>query len=68
MSLYAGKIYVNGSLGSGTSSSITSQDGTTLAGTGVDNGPVDISGGLTPADAGVVGTIGLARWPWKAAQ
>ena len=54
--LYAGKIYLNGSLGSGISSSITSQSGTVLAGTGVNNGPVDVLGGLTPGDAGVVGT------------
>ena len=56
VSLYAGKIYLNGSLGSGTSSSITSQSGTVLAGTGVNNGPVDVFGGLTPGDAAVLGT------------
>ncbi|HVM49911.1 MAG TPA: autotransporter-associated beta strand repeat-containing protein, partial [Candidatus Acidoferrum sp.] len=54
---YDGQIYLNGSLGSGTSSSINIQSGTTLAGSGVNNGPADISGGLTPGDAAVVGTI-----------
>jgi fibronectin-binding autotransporter adhesin len=56
VSLYAGKISLNGSLGSGTSSSITSQSGTILAGTGANNGPVNVAGGLTPGDTGVLGT------------
>ena len=54
--LYAGKISLNGSLGTGTSSSISTQPGTVLAGTGVNNGPVDIYGGYTPGDVGVLGT------------
>jgi autotransporter-associated beta strand protein len=56
VSLYTGKVYVNGILGTGTSSSITTQPGTALAGTGTNNGPVDIYGGYTPGDAGVLGT------------
>ena len=56
VNLYAGKMYVNGILGAGTSSSITSQSGTVLAGNGTNNGPADVFGGLTPGDAGVVGT------------
>lgn len=54
--LYAGKIYLNGSLGSG-SSSIRSESGTVLAGAGANNGAVDVSGGLTPGDAGIAGTM-----------
>ena len=54
--LYAGKIFINGILGTGASSTITSQSGTILAGTGTNNGPVDVSGGLTPGNAAVVGT------------
>lgn len=55
--IYNGKVRLDGSLGTGTSSSITSQSGTSLAGVGgVNNGPVDISGGYTPGDASVAGT------------
>jgi autotransporter-associated beta strand protein len=56
VSLYAGKIYFSGILGTGASSSITSQSGTILAGKGTNNGPVDVFGGLTPGDGGVLGT------------
>jgi fibronectin-binding autotransporter adhesin len=53
---YAGKVRLDGTLGNG-ASTITTMFGTQLAGSGVNNGPVDVSGGFTPGDAGTVGTF-----------
>jgi autotransporter-associated beta strand protein len=54
--LYSGAVVLNGLIGG----SITSQSGTTIAGSGTANGAVDIGGDLQPGRAGVAGTFHAA--------
>lgn len=53
VALYNGQLTLNGLIGSG----ITNLAGTTLAGSGTANGPVDISGAFLPGGLGAAGTF-----------